>query len=139
VSAAPGESRSCVACDYEGGSAADRCPRCGEKMLGAESYRRRGCALVILGLFLVAFTGWFIIKEANRPTAPGALGSAVGDTVSPAPWLAFLGFFLFFGVVSIASGAWEMGHGRPNPKLRAIVLALFAVFMAVAGIASFFR
>ena len=53
--------------------------------------------------------------------------------------LDFLGFFLTFGVVSIVSGIWEIAHGRPHPKLRAIVLALFMVFMAVAGIASFFH
>ena len=79
MSAASSKPRSCVACDYESDSTAGRCPRCGEKMLSAESYRRRGGAMIILGLFLVAFMGWVLIKEAARPTDPGALGSVVGE------------------------------------------------------------
>lgn len=134
-----GEARACVSCDYEGDAAADRCPQCGEKMLGAESFRRRGCALVMLGLFLIVFMGVLIIKEAGRPDTPGVRGSAVGDTGTPVFLYAFLGFFLSFGVVTAASGFWEMAHGRPNPKLRAIILALFSVFMAAAGVVSFFR
>lgn len=132
--------RSCVACNYEGDGGEGRCPRCGEKMLGADSYRRRGCALIVLGLLLVAFTGVLILREAGRPTRPGALGSVVADGAegSSAFLYAFLGFFLAFGAVAVASGLWEIKHERPNPKLRAMILALFTVFMAAAWVASYF-
>lgn len=132
-------SRSCVACDHEDDGGEDRCPRCGEKMLGADSYRRRGCALVVLGLSLVAFMGVLILREAGRPTQPGALGSVVDGAEGSSAFLyAFLGFFLAFGAVAVASGLWEMKHERPHPKLRAVALALFVVFMAAAWVASYF-
>ena len=134
------ESRSCVACDYEGDGAAGRCTRCGEKMLSPESFRRRGYALVILGLSLIAFMGALLLREADRPIRPGALGSTVGGTGGGASVFlyAFMGFFLCFGVVSAANGIWEIRHGRPHPKLRAMALAMFVVFVGVAVAVSYF-
>ena len=62
MSASTSESRSCVACDYEGDGAAGRCTRCGEKMLSPESFRRRCYALVMLGLSPIGFMGALLLR-----------------------------------------------------------------------------
>jgi hypothetical protein len=111
-------------------------------MFSSDSFRRRGYALIILGLFLIVFMGGLIIKEADRSARMGELGSVVrdaGGTMWPAFVFAFLGFFLSFGIVSVASGVWEIMYERPNPMLRAIALAMFVAFMALAVVVSYFR
>jgi hypothetical protein len=109
-------------------------------MLSPETFRRRGRALLILGLALIAFMAALLFREADRPTRPGALGSRVGGAEgagAPVSLYAFLGFFLCFGIVSAAAGVWEMRHGRPHPWLRFAALAMFVVFIAVAVAASY--
>jgi len=56
-------------------------------------------------------------------------------------WLpyTFLGYFLTFGGVCFADGVWQTKRGRPNPALKAIMLALFFVFMTVGVIISYLR
>jgi hypothetical protein len=110
-------------------------------MLSPESFRRRGYALVILGLALIAFMGALLLREADRPAHPGALGSTVGGVgvAGASTFLyVFLWFFLCFGVVSAAGGVWELRHGRPHPKLRAMALGMFVLFIAVAVAVSYF-
>lgn len=112
-------------------------------MHGAGSVRGRAWAMIIIGLILAVAMVVLIIREANAvyhtEGGKSELGHRTDDGGTNVFIYAFLGYFLLFGVVCFANGVWQVKRGRPNPGLRAIMLALFFLFMTVAAIASYFR
>ncbi len=137
-----GESLTCVNCDYQGDSPVTQCPQCGGIMRSADSFRRRGWAVFIIGLLLTIFMGVLIIKEVDNVYHAGEPGAKVrytGGTGMIVFMFGILGLFLSFGIASIANGIWLILYGKPNPNLKAIILALFFVFMAVAVFVSYLR
>jgi hypothetical protein len=111
-------------------------------MLSGDSYRRRGFVLIILGLILTIGMGVLIINIVVAVYHSGEPGARVKFTGGPEMQVfmfGILGLVLSFGIVAMMNGIWNILYGRHNPNLRAILLALFFVFMATAGIISFFR
>jgi hypothetical protein len=142
MSSVSGESRTCVDCDYAGDSTTSECSRCGGSMVRASTFRRRGWFLIMMGLLLTIGMGVLIINEAikvYRSSEPGAEVTYTRGTGMMIFGFGFMGFFFSFGVTAIANGIWLIRYGKPNPKLKAIMFALFSLFMTVGVIVSFFR
>jgi hypothetical protein len=90
-----------------------------------------GLFLVLLGLALLAYAlGLFtlgdimpgVYRDPNAPEVAPSLGA-----------LAFIGFMLLFGLVSLIEGFWRIRFRRSNKHLLTIIIVLGWIFIA-AGI-----
>jgi magnesium-transporting ATPase (P-type) len=130
------DTRACIGGDYETQDASvRRCPQCGRAMRSGRQVRVLGWVLAVIGAFLLVFVGaiavWMtnVIRHADEP------GAKVGFTGGTDMLLLIYGLFalvLSFGVVSVASGVWQIHYGRPNRKLMFIGLG-FGIFFYVAS------
>lgn len=135
------EASSCLQCGYESTSAEAQCPQCEGRMFSASAARRRGWVLIIAGLFLVILAGVMIIREAvnvYHAGEPDAKVRYTGGTGMIVLMFGFLGLILSFGVGFTANGIWQILYGKQNRNLKAIVFALWSLFMTTALIVEFF-
>lgn len=115
----------------------DECPRCGLVLHSARRLRAAGVLYLVLGLVLtIAAVGLMalIIVHIVRADDP-----ELKDRLAEGAWvllMAFgaLGFVLVLGVTGILMGVWQIRDGRRNPKLVRVVIILYLIFMACAGL-----
>src|ERR1700681_4126595 len=65
---------SCSKCNYAAGDDVARCPECGSWMRRAQGIRRRGWALIVIGVLLVAMMGTITFMVAPTMLSGGASG-----------------------------------------------------------------
>jgi magnesium-transporting ATPase (P-type) len=141
MSSVAGESRSCLGCGHEGESSVAQCPECGGRMFSADSVRRRGWFLIVLGLALTIFMGVLIIKQAIDVYHSGEPDARVKFTGGTGMlWLMFgvLALVFSFGVACTANGIWQVLYGKRNSNLASILLGLFFVLGVIVFVVLLF-
>ena len=134
MSAASGESQSCLNCGYESYSDTALCPECEGRMFSASSVRSRGWVLIVIGVVLTIFMGVIIIYQAGvvyRSGEPGARVRYTGGTAMMWAMFGILGLVFSFGVSAIVNGIWMVLYGKRNGNLASIFLGLYAVLGVV--------
>ena len=126
--------QTCPQCGLETQSWADRCPRCGHQLQSPGRLRVLGWIQIGVGTVLaLAMTGVMVVvaQIIRHSDDPGATERFDGDAFDAAALFGLLGVVLLIGLVSIASGAWQIRYGTRNPTLVRAVLALGAAFVAL--------
>lgn len=93
-----------------------------------------GWILIVIGTGLTAGIAYLLvaINRIMRHSAdPDATTRFTGTPAAALMIYGVLILFLLFGVVSIASGAWQARHGTRNPWLVNVVLAFAAFFISM--------
>jgi hypothetical protein len=131
------DQRICSKCNY---TAADtrvvRCPECKSWMPKAQSLRRRGWILIVLGLLLVGMMGAITFALAPSMLSSGTAGNSFMGT--PEQAYLVLGLFaviITFGFASMFSGIWQIVTGRRNIWIIiVIVILLFLLVVATSAV-----
>ena len=124
----------CPKCSFVSSEDVTRCPECGSWMPRAQGIRRRGWALIVLGVLLVAMMGTITLRTAPTMLSRGA-PSGAGFTGTPEQAILILGLFgivIVFGITCIGSGLWQIVTGRRSIWIVVIILGL-AFLLIVAG------
>ena len=94
-----------------------------------------GWVLVLLGAFLVIFMGGLGIVLGGIIARTGQPGDSTRFTGGPEVIMfivAIFGLVIAFGLVSVASGAWQIWYGKPN-RIVMVVMFLLAGLLWVIG------
>lgn len=130
------ETRSCFGCGRSAAEPADKCPKCGRRLLTAKQVRRLGWVQFAAGLFLVGMMGavtYYVAPMMLRPGVETAGGSRFTGTAGQALTIFVLfGLVIFFGLTSMVSGLYQVKTGRRNRLIFVFMMGLFGVLL-VAG------
>jgi hypothetical protein len=119
----------------------DVCAECGAALHSPRRLRQAGVLYLFLGMLLTAPAEYLILLIARiiaRSNDPGATTRFTGGPADVALAFGSLGFVLLLGLVGIAMGAWQVVHGRRNPRLVRVVMVFYVVFWIGAMLISCF-
>lgn len=119
----------------------DVCASCGVVLHSPRRLRQAGVLYLFLGMLLTAPAVYLILLVARimaRSDDPEATTRFNGGPADIALVFGSLGFVLLLGMVGIAMGAWQVVHGRRNPRLVRVVMVFFVVFWIGAMLISYF-
>ena len=131
---------SCPKCPFETTEALAKCPNCGRTLQSAKKVRILGWLLVILGTFLVIFMGGLgvilggIIAETGQPGKTQRFTGGPEDILFIA---VIFGLVILFGLLSMATGAWQVWHGKPNTTLRVIMFVVAGLLLLIGSAVPF--
>lgn len=100
-----------------------------------------GWVLVVLGTVLVVFMGGLgiilggIIAGTNQP---GSTSRFTGGPEVVLFIVVIFGLVILFGLVSMATGAWQIWYGKPNTMLRVIMIVVAGLLFLIGSTVSFF-
>lgn len=130
----------CGSCGSRTPAWADVCASCGGVIHAPRHLRQAGVLYLVLGMLLTAPAVYLILLVARimaHPDDPGATTRFNGGPADVALVFGSLGFVLLLGMVGIAMGAWQVVHGRRNPRLVRVVMVFYVVFWIAAVLVSF--
>ncbi len=121
------ESRTCHSfwCNYTTTEPLTKCPKCGQRLLTADSFRLLGLLLIFLGAILALAGGLLLIFL--MPILLGGIGIKifVGAVFS---------FLLASGLAMMAAGFWQGAFGKRSQSLIKILIVLLVALFAIAAI-----
>ena len=110
------------------------CPRCGGPMRPVRESRARGWVLLLLGLFLILFTGaitWNLAPSLMNPGADVDGGRFSGTPEQARMILTLFAALIAFGFASAANGAFQIATGRQSKIFTALGLLIAAGIVAI--------
>lgn len=127
---------SCAKCGSALSGSVTRCPACASWTRTAQSVRRRGGMMIVLGLLLVGMMGTitFMVAPTMLTSGGAAGGRFTGTREQTMLILGLFGIVIVFGIACIASGLWQIVTGRRNVWIVVLILSL-AFLLVVAGAA----
>lgn len=126
----------CAKCNFEGGPQLRFCQQCGKPMQSRQQIRKLGWVLTFIGsgltLFML-FLSSFVAEAMWNTGRPGAHTSFTGGPGMALVIVLVLLLLAGFGATSVWAGLFQIRHGRRNPRVVAVMLALVAAFVVVGG------
>jgi predicted nucleic acid-binding Zn ribbon protein len=119
----------------------DVCAECGVVLHSPRRLRQAGVLYLFLGMLLTAPAVYMILWAADvvaHSDDPGATTRFSGGAGDAALVFAAMGFVLLLGITGIAMGAWQVVHGRRNPRLVRVVMVFYVIFWVGAMLISYF-
>ena len=132
VETAPLKQRTCMKCGYLGETNHTLCPKCNRLLQTVTSVRVRGALLIMCGLFLIAFIGYISIWAAGLvfdPVQNGAKFTGTKDQLMV--MFVLFGSLIVFGLISLATGLWQLIFGKRNRYLVWIMLGITGVLVII--------
>lgn len=126
----------CAKCNFEGGAHLRFCQQCGAPMQSRQQIRMLGWVLTAIGGGLALFTLFLSSFMAEAMWNTGRPGGHTSFTGGPGMALVIgmvMLLLLAFGATSIWAGLFQVRHGRRNPRVLAVMLALVGAFIFVGG------
>ncbi|MCM3870024.1 MAG: TMEM199/VMA12 family vacuolar ATPase assembly factor [Pyrinomonadaceae bacterium] len=131
---------SCPKCDFETNEVLAKCPNCGRRLQSAKKVRILGWVLVLLGAFLAIFMGGLGVVLGGIISRTGQPGETSRFTGGPEVVLfivAIFGLVIFFGLLSIAAGVWQIWYGKPNTPLRVLMFVVAGLLVLIGSAVRF--
>ena len=126
----------CAKCNFEGGAQLRFCQQCGAPMQSRQQIRTFGWMLTAIGGVLVLSMlslSSFMAEAMWNTGRPGAHTSFTGGPAMALVIGMVMLLLLAFGATSIWAGLFQVRHGRRNPRVLAVMLALVGAFIFVGG------
>ena len=133
----PEDLNTCIACGYETYQYRSQCPQCGGGMTTRRWARRFGAFLVACGLFISGLIGTVLYNVAPTLLHPGKTIDGLRFAGTPLQALVvalILAAVLCFGLTALSYGAWQVATGKRSPRVIAVMLAIWTLLLAIAGV-----
>lgn len=124
----------CPQCARPVNSWLDYCPECSVRISSPGRIRALGWMLLVVGTGLSAGVAYLLVvihRIIQGSADPDATTRFTGTAAQALMVYALLTVVLLFGIVAVASGAWQVRYGVRNPRLVKIVLGFAAVFIGI--------